>query len=253
MELEQRTDRIKRLIAEVEREKATPQLPMDDLLTAYKINSRSMVKSSGIMETIKYLQHRNRSANYILDYVIRGLNGRDIDSLMHPHQEPPSINIEGDNNTLTINIIPSAPQPITPPVDEDPHRFTTGDFVKLISKLEKHELWAALTELENDYLKQKSKGPINAKLVALIGLLWRKNIRQNTFDPGAVPYDAAASFCNRDSSFIQRSPSDLQIGAALHILEGVGFLKLFRRAVRGSNGNKGTCAAYQLVNECHWN
>jgi hypothetical protein len=168
------------------------------------------------------------------------------------------ITIEGDNNTLNVNTQPRPTADLADraepaePSDNDPHRFTIGDYLTLKSKLAAHEHWATVLQMENDDLQAKRRGPIDGIHVAFVACLWRKNIKQNVTDPGAVPFDVVAAFVKHNQKFIKRVPCNRQVAAALSVLESVGFLKQVRRATQGSNGRKGECAAYKLLNEDHW-
>jgi len=142
------------------------------------------------------------------------------------------------------NSQPSAPD------DDDPHRFNLGDVLRLRDKLQAQSQFAELLDEQNRRLKQSKKGLLTPQGIAFIACLWRKNVRTNRQDPGAVPFDAVTKFCERENGIVEKgkAPSDLQISAALRVLEGVQFMKQVRRADRAL----GKCAAYALMNEAVW-
>jgi hypothetical protein len=154
------------------------------------------------------------------------------------------------NNTTTTTIING------PAVDEDPHRFSLGDYMDLRDKLEAHPRFAECMAIEGAYLKRNRKSAATASDVALVGCLWRRNIKapKRTDDPGAVPFDAMTNFIKKDTSFRDTPMSELLIGSCLRILEGVGFLRQTRKVVKDQYGYpvRGKCAAYTLLNEDKW-
>jgi hypothetical protein len=131
--------------------------------------------------------------------------------------------------------------------NEDPHRFVKVDVWLLEEQLKAQPLFFRLLKDRNEWLASKKAAQLIPFGVALIGCIVRKNIRQNTSDPGAVPFDAIAEFCRR-SDMAKKAPSNLYIRAALFVLENVGFIRQTRSASKAN----GQCAAYRLVNEADW-
>ena len=164
----------------------------------------------------------------------------------------PEINIEGDHNTVTITINAPAHLPQTPPApvdDEDPHRFSLGEVFDLRAKLEAHPYFAELLADQNERLAENKVAKLTPKVVAAIGCIMRKNIRQPKDEAGAVPFKAITLFCKRSDDVTGgKVPHRLQIGGSISILEAVRFLKQTRKAT----GYGGKCAAYALLNEAEW-
>lgn len=234
-----------------------PDDDVENLRASYKINPRYMIENQGIRDTVAFLRHtKGKSVDDVHAYISKAAEGIDWRQILNA--PAPTINItviDGDNNTVTTNA-PQTPAPATfQPIqdapdaeDNDPHRFTSGDFIKIKVKLEAHPLWADLLQMENDDLQAKRRGPINNNLVAFVALLWRKNIKQNVTDLGAVPFDVAERFIKRNQKFVKRAPCNRQLAAALSVLESVGYIKQVRKADKAG----GRCAAYRLLNEDHW-
>lgn len=262
-------ERMKQCISEVERSTAEYQTPIDDLTTSYKINLTYMIESIGIPDTARFLiREKGKTIDEVTDLIEKALSrlAERAARLGQPAVDPQiyfsSIVIEGDHNTVTINeAVPkphqAPPEAIRDIIDEDPHRFSAGDFLRLIIKLEAHELWVDLLAMEDDWLKEKQQGPIDSKVVAFVGCLWRKNIRQPKLEPGAVPFDAATNFFKHgNNTMLKKCPSNRHISSAIRILCDLGFMKVCRAGVSrvkaSEQGIKASCATYKLLNEKHW-
>lgn len=257
MDMETQRERLRRIIADVERTPADYDSTVEDMTTAYRINSKYMVENHGIKNTARFLlEEKQKGLDEVVEYVEKALGKLNATADIGRYLSPPKIEIS-ITDSFNTTVVPTAepPQPVAtvPPIaDQDPHRFNKDEVYQLMDKLVAHERWAMFLDDANYDLKEKERGPIDAKFVAFVGSLWRKNIRQNTHDPGAVPVKAVAAFCKRDKTFYRAVPDTRQTMAACCLLEDVGFMKKVRCAAFGRNGNKGQCAAYQLLNEEHW-
>lgn len=257
---ETRSERLRKIIEEVEREKPPLRASIDDIRASMGINPKYAIEVHGVRDMVRFLQEHKKdqagnalTEEAILQYIEHGLKARPLEQFL----EPRITTVEFNDCTFNVNAAPAEPTPAPEPEqadDNDPHRFNKADVYDLMEMLTAAPRWELYLADANYDLKEKKRGGVDAKFVALIGVLWRKNIRQNLHDAGAVPVKAAYVFCKRDKTFWQ-SESEVdsrQTMAAVRLLEDVGFLKKVRKASYGSNGNRGTCAAYQLLNEEKW-